>query len=172
MVSSLQSAVPSGSSHQRVNKRSSRGSNTPEPGPNQHDKLRFLVVNAKQCERESGRAWAYLRLHKARHLGLVRDQIKKSVCSAEFLPKCYMAIQKDRTLLGRGHHDRCTSRPYRGQNPTQGYIEGLQIGFCQSNIGWKSHSPFGGSILQIIIESVKTTFMYNMRVRTEVLCRK
>ena len=49
-VSSPQSGVLSGSSHQRSVKRSSRGSHIPQPGRNQNDKLHFLVVNANSVK--------------------------------------------------------------------------------------------------------------------------
>ena len=91
-----QSDVISGSTHKRSNKRSSWGS--PITGSQIKWQAMLLGGQRQQCEEESGGARAHLRLHKARHLGQVRDQLDKSVCSAEFLPKRYVAIRKARTL--------------------------------------------------------------------------
>ena len=98
VVSSPRSGVSSGSFHQRSSKRSSRGSHPPQLSRNSDDKLRFLVVNTNSVRGNAAELKHICDYTRPDILGMSETKLDNSVCSAESLPKCYMAICKDRNL--------------------------------------------------------------------------
>ena len=103
LVSSPRSGSFSGGiSRQRSSARSSRGSHASHLHHEKKDNLCFLVINANSVKGKAAEVAHICDYTRPDILFMSETKLDKSVCPAEFLPKNYVAVQKDRTLHGGG----------------------------------------------------------------------
>ena len=103
LVSSPRSgSFSGGSSWQRSSARSSRGSHVSHLHREKKDNLRFLVINANSLKGKAAELMHICDYTRPDILVMSETKLDKSVCSAEFLPKNYVVVRKDRTLHGGG----------------------------------------------------------------------